>query len=104
MIQSDEELKVAQERVSYLLNLLAQLSVSSRPEELALVSGGYRAEVERMPAQDYRLPHAIGKSERKGWLTRSGRRSWARLHIPAAMVRMPPAALIRSFLQKGRLP
>ena len=48
MIQSDEELKVTQERVSYLLDLLARLRVSSRPEELALVSGGYRAEVERM--------------------------------------------------------
>ena len=48
MIQNDQELKVTRERISYLLDLLARLRVSSRPEELALVSGGYRAEVERM--------------------------------------------------------
>ena len=48
MIQNDQELKVARDRVSYLLDLLARLRVSSRPEELVLVSRGYRAEVERM--------------------------------------------------------
>jgi hypothetical protein len=48
MIQSDQELKVTRERISYLLDLLARLRVSSRAEELALFSGGYRAEVERM--------------------------------------------------------
>jgi len=63
MIQSDQELKVTRDRVSYLLDLLARLRVSSRPEELALVSGGYRAEVERMQQEvlDYLVqpaPHA----------------------------------------------
>jgi hypothetical protein len=48
MIQSDLELQVTRERVSYLLDLLARLRVSCRPEELSLVTGGYRAEVERM--------------------------------------------------------
>ena len=48
MIQNDQELKVTKERISYLLDLLARLRVSSRPEELPLVSAGYRAEVERM--------------------------------------------------------
>jgi hypothetical protein len=48
MIQSDQELKVTRERISYLLDLLARLRVNSRAEELALVSSGYRAEVERM--------------------------------------------------------
>jgi hypothetical protein len=48
MIQNDQELKVTRDRIAYLLDLLARLRVSSRPEELALVSGGYRAEVERM--------------------------------------------------------
>jgi hypothetical protein len=48
MLQNDQELKVTRERVSYLLDLLDRLRVSSRPEELSLVSGGYRAEVERM--------------------------------------------------------
>jgi hypothetical protein len=48
MIRNDEELAVTRERISYFLDLLARLRVSSRPQELALVSGGYRAEVERM--------------------------------------------------------
>ena len=48
MIQNDEELSVTRERIAYLLDLLARLRVSSRPEELPFVSGGYRAEVERM--------------------------------------------------------
>jgi hypothetical protein len=48
MIHNDQELAVTRERISYFLDLLARLRVGSRPEELALVSGGYRAEVERM--------------------------------------------------------
>ena len=48
MIRNDQELKVTRERIAYLLDLLARLRSSSRPEELGLVSGGYRAEVERM--------------------------------------------------------
>jgi hypothetical protein len=48
MIQNDQELKVTRDRVSYLLDLLARLRVTSRPEELALITSGYRAEVERM--------------------------------------------------------
>jgi hypothetical protein len=63
MIQSDQELKVTRDRVSYLLDLLARLRTSSRPEELAFVSGSYRAEVERMQEEvlDYLVqapPHA----------------------------------------------
>ncbi len=48
MIHNDNELTVTRERISYFLDLLARLRVSCRPQELALVSGGYRAEVERM--------------------------------------------------------
>jgi len=48
MIQNDQELAVTRERISYFLDLLARLRVSSRPEELPLVTSGYRAEVERM--------------------------------------------------------
>ncbi len=48
MIQNDQELKVTRERIAYLVNLLARLRVSSRPEELGMVTGGYRAEIERM--------------------------------------------------------
>jgi hypothetical protein len=48
MIQNDHELTVIRDRISYFLDLLTRLRVGSRPEELASVSGGYRAEVERM--------------------------------------------------------
>jgi hypothetical protein len=48
MIQTDQELKVTRDRITYLIDLLARLKVSSRPEELPLVTSGYRAEVERM--------------------------------------------------------
>src|ERR1700686_1125308 len=52
MIRTDQELQVTRERVSYLLDLLVRLRVSSRPEELALVSGGYRADVERIQPKE----------------------------------------------------
>ena len=48
MIHNDHELTVTRERITCFLDLLARLPVNSRPEELALVSGGYQAEVERM--------------------------------------------------------
>lgn len=48
MIESDQELHVTRERILQLLDLLDRLRASSRPKELGLVSGGYRAEAERM--------------------------------------------------------
>jgi hypothetical protein len=48
MIQNDQELTVTQQRIGYFLDLLARLRQSSRPEDLALVTSGYRAEVERL--------------------------------------------------------
>ena len=36
MIAIDQELKITRERVSYLVDLLARLRISGRPEELAL--------------------------------------------------------------------
>lgn len=48
MIQNDEELRAARERIAYLWDLLARLRVGSRPEEFELVSGGCRIEIERM--------------------------------------------------------
>ncbi len=51
MINNDNELKVTRERISYFLDLLVRLRAGTRPEELALVSGGYRAEVERMQSE-----------------------------------------------------
>ena len=60
MIQNDQELKVTRDRISYLFDLLARLRASCRPEELGLVSGGYRAEVERMQKGSSRLPNEAG--------------------------------------------
>jgi hypothetical protein len=48
MIQSENELKVSRERITYLLDLLGRLRITCRPEELPLVSKGYRMEVEQM--------------------------------------------------------
>jgi hypothetical protein len=48
MIQNDQELRVTRERITYLADLLARLRHSSRPEEVSLVSGAYRADVNRM--------------------------------------------------------
>jgi hypothetical protein len=48
MIASDDELTVSRQRIECFLDLLARLRVSARPDELQPVSGGYRAEVERM--------------------------------------------------------
>ncbi|MCI0460967.1 MAG: hypothetical protein L0Z62_28810 [Gemmataceae bacterium] len=68
MIQNDEELQVTRERISGLLDLLARLRVSSRPEELPLVSGGYRAEVERMQREvlDYLTQPATQTTAKAG--------------------------------------
>jgi len=51
MIQNDKELAVTQDRITYFLGLLVRLRISSRPEELALITSGYRAEVERMQGE-----------------------------------------------------
>jgi len=68
MIQNDQELKVTWERISYFLDLLTRLRVSSRPEELALVSGSYRAEVERMQREvlDYLTQPATQTAAKAG--------------------------------------
>lgn len=65
MIQSDEGLEFARKRISYLLDLLARIRKGSRPEELPLVTGGYRAEVEKMQREvlDYlTAPAATAKA------------------------------------------
>ena len=68
MIQNDQELTVTKERVSYFLDLLARLRASSRPEELSLVTGGYRAEVERMQREmlDYLTQPAARTAAKAG--------------------------------------
>jgi hypothetical protein len=60
MIKSDQELSTTQERIAYFQQLLAQLRVTSTPEEFPLVASGYRCEIERMQAEvlDYLTRHA----------------------------------------------
>lgn len=48
MIQNDKGLKTTQQRIAYFQDLLSQLRVNASTEEFPLVSGGYRAEVEKM--------------------------------------------------------
>ena len=48
MIENDKELAVTQERVDYFVQLLAQLRVTTRPDEFPLVASGYKSELERM--------------------------------------------------------
>ena len=68
MIRNDRELSVARNRVTYLLDLLTRLRMSSRPEELPLVSGGYRAEVEKVQREviDYLTQPAIESTAKAG--------------------------------------
>jgi hypothetical protein len=60
MIRNDIELAGTRERIAYFLKLLYQLRLTSRTEELPLVSSGYRAEVEKMQREvlDYLTSHA----------------------------------------------
>jgi hypothetical protein len=64
MIHDDNQLAVTRERIDDVLRLLAQLRVTSRPEEYPLVAGGYRAEVERMQRKvlDYLTRHVTAKA------------------------------------------
>ena len=68
MIRNDRELSVARNRVTYLLDLLTRLRMSSRPEELPLVSGGYRAEVQNVQREviDYLTQPAIESTAKAG--------------------------------------
>ncbi len=48
MIQNDTELTATRERIAYFLDLIARMRIACRPEEYASMSGGYRAEVDKM--------------------------------------------------------
>ena len=60
MIHDDIELKVTQERVAYFQDLLLQLRVRATPEEIPLISSGYRAEIKKMQEEvlEYLTRHA----------------------------------------------
>lgn len=59
MIQHNQEMEATHERIAYFQRLLAQLRVTARPEEFALVASGYRAEIQRMQQEilDYLMRH-----------------------------------------------
>ncbi len=60
MIQNDQELEAAQDRIAYFQRLLAQLRITATPEEFPAVASGYRAEIVRMQdeALEYLTHHA----------------------------------------------
>jgi predicted phosphoribosyltransferase len=60
MIQNDQELKTAQERIDHFCRLLAQMRVTARPEEYTAVSSGYRDEIAKMQKEvlEYLSHHA----------------------------------------------
>ncbi len=68
MVENDQELTVTRERIVYFYDLLTRLRVSSRPEELPLVTSGYRAEVERMQREvlDYLTQPATQPTAKAG--------------------------------------
>lgn len=51
MIQDDEELMVARERVAKLERLLEKLRKTARPEEWPAMTSGYRLEIQRMQGE-----------------------------------------------------
>ena len=59
MIQNDQELIVARERVETLERLLEELRNTARPGEWHAMSSSYRLEIERMQEEilDYLVDH-----------------------------------------------
>ncbi len=51
MITTDVELQGTQERIAYFERLLGQLRATATPEESRMMTGGYRADLERMQAE-----------------------------------------------------
>ena len=51
MIQTDQELKATQERITYFEGLVAQFRVTTSPEEFKLMAGGFLDEIEKMHAE-----------------------------------------------------
>jgi len=57
MIRNDEELEVAQARISKFQKWLKDMRATTSAKELTVMSSGYRLEIERMQAEvmDYLL-------------------------------------------------
>ena len=51
MIQTDQELKATQERITYFEGLVAQFRVTTSPLEFKLMAGGFLDEIEKMHAE-----------------------------------------------------
>ena len=59
MIQSDQELEGANNRIAYFQRLLARLRVAATRDEFPLAAGAYNAEIEQMQTEvmDYLTRH-----------------------------------------------
>ena len=51
MIQTDQELKAAQERIAYFEGLVAQFRVTTSPQEFKLIARAFLDEIEKMHAE-----------------------------------------------------
>ena len=64
MIQTDQELKATQDRITYFEGLVAQFRVTTSPQEFKLMAGGFLHEIEKMDAEvmEYLGRHATEPS------------------------------------------
>lgn len=64
MIQNDQELEVTQERIAYFYRLVAQLRVTTQPENFNSMAGGYLSEIQQMHDEvlEYLKHHASENS------------------------------------------
>lgn len=64
MIQTDQELKAAQERIIYLQGLVTQFRVTTSPKEFKLMAAGFLDEIGKMHAEvmEYLGRHATKPS------------------------------------------
>ena len=51
MIRTDQELKAAQERITYFEGAVAQFRVTTSSQEFKLMAGGFLDEIEKMHAE-----------------------------------------------------
>jgi hypothetical protein len=65
MIRNQQELEASQERISKFQSWLLDMRQTTSPKEFALMSSGYRLEIEKMQAEvlEYLLSPALATSE-----------------------------------------
>jgi hypothetical protein len=65
MIHNQQELEASQERIAKFQSWLLDMRQTTSPKEFALMSSGYRLEIEKMQAEvlEYLLSPALATSE-----------------------------------------